>query len=193
MAGEGSVIESDGGAGGNLRARRFDEDVFGVIEQESDGVDFSVQYRHGFFVPEHAIKDGSVLENGNATGFIHLGEQIAGHGGFLDFLPAVAPLHLRLDEGAEHSESGRFQALFGFLFMTGLAIIRPPDGFAHVIGLWLLGSLVSLGVNIGKVRVWCMVYGVWCMVYGVWCMVAKREEICWSSVLTIHHTLYTLH
>lgn len=141
MTGEGSVVDANGGAGGDLGARGFDEDVFGVIEQETDGVDFSVGDGHGFFVPEHAIEDGFVLKDGDATDFIHLGEQIAGHGGFLDFLPAVAPAHFRLDEGAEHSEPGRFQALFGFLFVTGLAVIRPPDGFAHVIELWLLGSL----------------------------------------------------
>lgn len=131
VTGEGSAIETDGGALRNRLVRRFEEDLFGVIEQETDGVDFGVGDDDRFFVPEDAVEDRFVLKNGDTTDFIDLGEQISGHGGFLDFLPAVAPFHLGLDERAEHSVSCVFQAFFGLLFVTGLAVVGAPNSFAH--------------------------------------------------------------
>ena len=137
VSGEGAVIESDGGAGGDGRARGFDGEFVGVIEDEADGVDFGVGDGHGFLVPEDAVQDRFVLEHGVAAGVIDLGEEIAGHGGFGDAFPAVAPAHFGLDERAEHGEAGLFEAVFGFFLVPGLAIKCPPDGIAH----WMLDML----------------------------------------------------
>lgn len=132
MAGEGSVVETDDIPLGNAGADGFDGEFRGLVEQEAHGVDLGVGDGGGFAVPEDAVQDGFVLQEGVALVLIHLGEEVAGEGGFGDAFPAVAPSHLGLDERAEQREAGGFQAVFGFLFVARFAIEGAPDGIAHV-------------------------------------------------------------
>lgn len=126
VSGEGSVVDMDG-VSGLENGDRGHVQIVGQIEQDADGLDLFVGDGNGFFVPKDAIEDGIVLQNSDAASFIHQGEDIAGHSGFLDLFPAVAPAHLGLDQRAEYGEAGFLQALLDLALMAGFHIIGSPD------------------------------------------------------------------